>query len=149
VYSSPLQRCRDSAAKLTTWLGLPAPVVAMGINDINYGLWQGRLAAEVAAEEPERYALWQDSPQEFAFPQGESLAIIAARSNAEIAVLAARHREGCIAVYTHDSIIRTVLLGVLRAPFQAYHRIEIDPCSLSEIRFDGDAVELVRINERT
>ncbi|HXC60825.1 MAG TPA: histidine phosphatase family protein, partial [Steroidobacteraceae bacterium] len=47
IYTSPLQRCRDSAAALSARLSLPAPVVLQGLNDIHYGLWQGRLASEI------------------------------------------------------------------------------------------------------
>ena len=150
IYTSPLQRCRDSAAALSAKLSLPQPVPLQGLNDIHYGLWQGRLAAQIAAEEPERYALWQQSPQEMIFPQGESLAVIAARAGAEVAALAGKHGAQTIAVYSHDSVIRVLLLRALGSPFTAYHRVEVDPCSLSELRYEADgSIEVVRVNERT
>lgn len=150
VYTSPLQRCRDSAIALTMKLSLPAPVVASGITDIDYGAWQGRLAAEVEAAEPQRYALWRDSPQSINFPGGESLEIVAARSTNELATLASRHEDRCIAVYSHDSVIRVLLLRALGAAFDHYHRIEVDPCSLSELHYRQDgSLDMVRVNERT
>jgi probable phosphoglycerate mutase len=150
VYTSPLQRCRDSAHALTSKLALPDAAAAPGLTDIDYGLWQGRLASEVAATEPELYATWQRSPQELTFPGGESLAGVAERASAALGALAAKHVGKCIAAYSHDSVIRVLLLCAIRAPMDAYHRIEIDPCSLSELRLEPDGTaEIARINERT
>ncbi|HXC60210.1 MAG TPA: histidine phosphatase family protein, partial [Steroidobacteraceae bacterium] len=63
--------------------------------------------------------------------------------------LADRHRSQTIAVYSHDSVIRTVLLQALGAAFTTYHRLEVDPCSLSELRYETGVIEIVRINQRT
>jgi probable phosphoglycerate mutase len=150
VYTSPLQRCRDSAAALSGALSLPAPQAQHGLTDIHYGLWQGRLASEIASEEPKRYALWQRSPQEMAFPGGESLEVVASRASTLLAELVTKHMGQTIAVYSHDSVIRVLLLRALGASLAAYHRIEVDPCSLSELRYDSDLdVHIAHINERT
>jgi broad specificity phosphatase PhoE len=149
IYSSPLQRCVDSAALLATQLSLPPPQSTQGLNDTDYGQWQGRLATEVEAGQPERFAQWRTAPQTVVFPGGESLANVAERATTQMQALAARH-AGTIAVYTHDSVIRVVLLTAMDAPLSAYHRLEVDPCSLSELRYEpGGSIEIVRINERT
>lgn len=148
IYSSPLQRCRDSAAALADRLSLPAQL-RPGLNDIDYGLWQGKLAAEVSQAEPERYAQWQDSPESLTFPQGESLAVVADRARADLAALVTAHDEQTIAVYSHDSVIRVILLAALAAPFRAYHRVQVDPCSLSEMVSGPEGDTVMRINERT
>jgi len=150
VYCSPLQRCADSAAALTARLPHCAPRVAQGLTDTDYGQWQGRLATEVAQSEPERFRQWRESPESVVFPGGESLARVAERAMAELNTLAATHAKETIAVYTHDSVIRVVLLTALGAAFTTYHRLEVDPCSLSELRLESSAsVEIVRVNERT
>jgi probable phosphoglycerate mutase len=150
VYTSPLRRCRDSATALSSSLSLPAPLAEHGFTDIHYGLWQGRLVSEIASEEPKRYALWQQSPQEMAFPDGESLELVAGRASTLLAQLVTKYMGQTIAVYSHDSVIRVLLLRALGAPLAAYHRIEVDPCSLSELRYDSDSgVQVARINERT
>lgn len=150
VYSSPLRRCVDTATALTTCLSLPQPVIAPGLTDIDYGLWQGRLATEVAAAEPARYALWQSAPEQMIFPQGESLAAVAGRTVEALRSLVERHAGQCIAVFSHDSVIRVLLLAALGAPLAAYHRVCVDPCSLSELLCEGSGpIEILRINERT
>ena len=150
IYSSPLQRCVDSAAALATRLALSAPQLVPGLTDIDYGLWQGRLASAVASEDPARFAQWQDAPEAVRFPQGETLIGLNQRATAGLAALAARHSGQTIAVYSHDSVIRVVLLAAIGAPLSGYHRLRVDPCSLSELRVESGAVgEIVRINERT
>jgi probable phosphoglycerate mutase len=149
VYSSPLQRCRDSAQALTSRLGMAAPTAVEGLTDTDYGQWQGRLATEVQQQDPARYARWREAPGAVTFPGGESLDGVAARAITALDELAERNVGNTIVVYSHDSVIRTVLLSAVSASLAAYHRLEIDPCSLSEIRYGVAGTEVVRINERT
>ena len=149
VYTSPLQRCRDSAAALTGRVGLPAPLVEPGFTDTDYGLWQGRLATEVAQEEPVLHAQWRETPDRVRFPHGESLADVAARATAGLSTLVSRHEGKTIVAYSHDSVLRVLLLSTMGAPLGAYHRLEIDPCSLSELHCEPALIRIVRINERT
>lgn len=148
VYSSPLQRCRDSAAELASRFSLPVQVVD-GLTDTDYGQWQGRLASDIAREEVSRYAQWQDAPDTVMFPGGESLAQVSTRATAALESLAGQHPGQTIALYSHDSVIRTILLTVLCAPLSTYHRLEVDPCSLTELVQEPHRIEVVRVNERT
>jgi probable phosphoglycerate mutase len=148
VYSSPLQRCRDSARELADRLSLTADTQE-GLTDTDYGLWQGRLASDIAREDASRHAQWQDEPGTVTFPEGESLAQVAQRATGALQSLANRHRGQAIALYSHDSVIRTILLTVLGAPLSTYHRLEVDPCSLTELVQEPHRIEVVRVNERT
>ena len=148
IYTSPLSRCRDSAAELGARCSLATQPIE-GLTDTHYGLWQGRLATDIAREEPERYAQWQQAPGTITFPEGESLPQVAARAVHALHELAGRHQGSCFAVFSHDSVIRTILLSVLDAPLSTYHRLEIDPCSLTELGFEGERIEVMRVNERT
>lgn len=148
VHSSPLQRCRDSAAELASRFSLPVQAVD-GLTDTDYGQWQGRLASDIAREDASRHAQWQDAPDTVTFPQGESLAQVSTRAMAALQSLAGQHPGQTIALYSHDSVIRTILLTVLGAPLSTYHRLEVDPCSLTELVQEPHRIEVVRVNERT
>jgi probable phosphoglycerate mutase len=150
VYSSPLRRCMASAQEFAERLRLPAAQPLAGLTDIDYGRWQGRLASEVEASEPELHALWRRRPEAMAFPEGETLAGVAARSLAALQELTVTCVDRTVAIFTHDSVLRVLLLGALGAPLSAYHRVVIDLCSLSELVYDGaDRIDVARINERT
>lgn len=148
IYSSPLQRCRDSARELADRLSLTVDA-REGLTDTDYGLWQGRLASDIAREDASRYAQWQDAPGTVTCPEGESLSQVSDRATGALQSLANLHRGRTIAIYSHDSVIRTILLTVLGAPLSAYHRLEVDPCSLTELVQEPHRIEVVRINERT
>jgi phosphoserine phosphatase len=148
VYSSPLQRCLNSARELADRFSLPLTAVG-GLTDTDYGLWQGRLASDVAREDASRYAKWQDAPGTVTFPEGESLAQVAHRATGTLQSLANQHRGQTIALYSHDSVIRTILLTVLGAPLSTYHRLEVEPCSLTELLLEPQRTEVLRVNERT
>ena len=44
-----------------------------GFMEIAHGEWEGLLAAEIRARDPERLRAWRESPHEVLMPQGESL----------------------------------------------------------------------------
>ena len=95
------------------------------------------------------HAQWRETPDRVRFPQGESLADVAARATAGLSTLVSRHEGKTIVAYSHDSVLRVLLLSTMGAPLGAYHRLEIDPCSLSELHCEPALIRIVRINERT
>src|SRR6516164_1934662 len=62
IFTSPLKRCLETAAIVETATGL-APRSAPELNDIDYGAWTGRVQAEMAAEQPDAWQLWRESPE--------------------------------------------------------------------------------------
>ena len=77
--TSPLERCRQTArAILKAQAGAPATATERGITECDYGSWQGRALRELAKE-----PLWrtvQTQPSAAAFPEGESMSAMQARS---------------------------------------------------------------------
>src|SRR3546814_4631749 len=41
--------------------------------EIAHGTWEGLLAAEIRARDPDRLVAWRDAPHEVLMPEGESL----------------------------------------------------------------------------
>ena len=94
VYTSPLQRCVVTGAKVAAACGISASVHE-GLGDIDYGAWQMRTHEEVSAETPEAYRLWREAPHLVRFPGGESLQDVVARTSDALqdGVGAACHRH--------------------------------------------------------
>src|SRR3546814_9816684 len=44
-----------------------------GLMEIAHGTWEGLLAAEIRARDPDRLVAWRDAPHEVLMPEGESL----------------------------------------------------------------------------
>lgn len=147
VYTSPLQRCVVTGAKVAAACGTSASVHE-GLGDIDYGAWQMRTHEEVSAETPEAYRLWREAPHLVRFPGGESLQDVVARTSDALRMVLARHATDTVVLVGHDSVNRALLLQLLDQPLSAYWRLSQDPCTLNEIEvFAAGDVRVGCIND--
>ncbi|MFM0174993.1 histidine phosphatase family protein [Paraburkholderia sediminicola] len=133
AFVSPAICARDTAAAL----GLAASVDA-GLADMNYGTWQGRRLADLAAEAPQDLAAWTRDPD--AAPHGgESFSQLVKRVGEWLDALdgakdrAPTHARDVIAV-THAPVLRAAIVYALGASPVVFPRIEIAPLSMIELR---------------
>ena len=147
VFTSPLQRCVLTGAKIAAACGIKGEV-RDGLHDIDYGAWQMRTHDEVSAESPEAYRQWRSAPQLTRFPKGESLQDVMARTSDVLREVLLRYPEQTVVLVGHDSVNRVLLLQLLDMPLAAYWRLVQDPCTLNEIDVlaTGD-VRVQRVND--
>jgi probable phosphomutase (TIGR03848 family) len=139
VVTSPLERCRQTARAIAkAQEGTPATATERGITECDYGSWQGRALRELAKE-----PLWrtvQTQPSAAAFPDGEAMATMQARSVAAVRRLDALYEaeHGADAVWvavSHGDIIKSVLADALGMHLDLFQRIQVDPASVSIVRY--------------
>jgi probable phosphomutase (TIGR03848 family) len=139
VVTSPLERCRQTARAIAkAQQGTPATATERGITECDYGSWQGRSLRELAKE-----PLWktvQTQPSAAAFPEGEAMATMQARSVAAVrrldALYEAEHGPGAVWVaVSHGDIIKSVLADALGMHLDLFQRIQVDPASVSIVRY--------------
>lgn len=68
------------------------------LHNLNQGLWQGMLVAEVRHKQPKVYRQWQEQPENVCPPEGEMLGAADERVQAAVTKLLKRHKEGTIGV---------------------------------------------------
>jgi 2,3-bisphosphoglycerate-dependent phosphoglycerate mutase len=137
AFTSPLDRCKETAKLLLNGSGLRARV-ERGLNECDYGDWSGRPMKELVKED-----LWkviQAHPAGVEFPGGESMAAMSARAVAAVraadAAVAAEHGDGAVwLAVAHGDIIKAVLADALGMHLDAFQRIVVDPGSLSVVRY--------------
>ncbi len=150
VVTSPLERCRETAlAVVGQQEQEPESTVEPGISECDYGDWQGRALAELAKEP--LWAVVQGQPSAAAFPGGESLAAMQARSVEAVrrhdADLDARHGAGAVwAAVAHGDIIKAVLADALGMHLDVFQRIAVGPASVSVVRYGPHRPEVVAMN---
>jgi probable phosphomutase (TIGR03848 family) len=141
VVTSPLERCRQTArAILKEQQGAPATATERGITECDYGTWQGKALRDLAKE-----PLWkvvQTQPSAAAFPEGESMATMQARSVSAVrrldALYEAEHGPGAVWVaVSHGDIIKSVLADALGMHLDLFQRLQVDPASVSIVRYTG------------
>ena len=150
VVSSPLERCRQTArAILDQQGGSPATPIDKGITECDYGDWQGRPLGELAKED--LWSVVQTQPSAAAFPGGESLAEMQARSVSAIrrhdAAFEAEHGPGAVWVaVSHGDIIKSILADALGMHLDLFQRINVNPGSASIVRYSTTRPDVVAIN---
>ncbi len=140
VYTSPLQRARETAAFLA-----PAPVVSEAMTEIDLGAWAGRSFA--ALEGDPDWQRWNAERSRVRPPGGESMAEAQHRAMRELAALSARHPDGRIAVVSHCDVIKAVLACWLGLPLDAWSRFEISPASVSIVVAWAGGGKVLGLNE--
>jgi probable phosphomutase (TIGR03848 family) len=142
VYSSPMERAVETALPLTQALDLPLQIEE-GINETDYGEWQGRTFRQLR-----RLKGWQlvlKQPSQARFPGGETLIEVQQRAIASVEKLS-QGRE-MVAVFTHADIIRLALAYYLNIPLDNYHRLSIRPASLSIVELNNEIIQIVLMNQ--
>lgn len=139
VVSSPLERCRQTAKAIVGARDEPIRVTTdRGITECDYGAWQGRPLKELSKE-----MLWsavQTQPSAVAFPDGESMSGMQARAVAAVrrhdAALETEHGPGAVWVaVSHGDVIKSVLADALGMHLDLFQRLQVDPASISVIRY--------------
>ncbi|MFC8596815.1 MSMEG_4193 family putative phosphomutase [Isoptericola sp. NPDC057191] len=154
VVTSPLERCRQTARAVVehqqrTEGTAPPTLVERGINECDYGQWQGRALSDLAKEP--LWSLVQSQPSAVTFPGGESLAAMQSRSVAAVrrhdAIIGEQHGEGAVwAAVAHGDIIKSVLADALGMHLDLFQRIAVGPGSVSIVRYGPHRPEVVAVN---
>jgi broad specificity phosphatase PhoE len=111
LWSSPLERARETAAIVAERIGI-APEVDARFAETDTGDWTDRSFAEVQAEDPEGFRRFQRSDPAFRYPGGESFAEQSERIQAALADLRARPAGLPALVVCHRGVIRLALAAV-------------------------------------
>ncbi len=142
LYTSPLVRCRQTAAPIARALGVRAQPAA-GLRECDYGEWIGQKLSRLR-----RLAAWRavmTAPSTVTFPGGESLAAMSQRMWATLLDMAERHRGERVVVVSHADPIRTALAMAQGVPLDLLSRIVVAPASISVVRL-GETPAVLALN---
>ncbi|HET9442596.1 MAG TPA: MSMEG_4193 family putative phosphomutase [Acidimicrobiales bacterium] len=139
VYSSPLERTRETAAAIGKRLGLRVEI-ERGLLECDFGGWTG--AELKALNKLPEWVTVQRYPSGFRFPDGESFREMSTRISDTVARLRASHPGQVIVVVSHADPIKAAVADAAGTPLDLFQRIVVSPCSVSAIVY-GDAGPLV------
>lgn len=143
LVSSPLERCRETARLVAAAQPArdgvrPRVVSDKALTECDYGEWQGRALRDLS-----KLALWktvQTNPSAATFPGGESLPQMQARAVDAVrrrdAAVTAAHGPGAVwLAVSHGDVIKSVIADALGMHLDLFQRIQVDPASISVIRY--------------
>ncbi len=150
IVSSPLDRCRETAEAIA--LARPGTPLAVQtderVGECHYGDWTGQPLRKLA-----RDPLWrvvQAHPSAVRFPGdgGESMPDMQARALTALRDWNARlGRDAVYVVCSHGDVIKSILTDSLGMHLDMCQRIQVDPCSLSVIRYTPLRPFVLRMND--
>jgi probable phosphomutase (TIGR03848 family) len=149
VVTSPLERCRETAALLAPGV---RPETDRRLLECDYGEWTGQELKKLSKEK-----LWrtvQAQPSGARFPGGESLPEMSARAVAAIrdrdaALEADRGDHAVWLAVSHGDVIKAILADALGMHLDAFQRIMVDPASLSVVRYTPHRAFVLTMNSRS
>jgi broad specificity phosphatase PhoE len=107
IYSSPMQRCLETARRVQARVAVPL-IVDPSLTELKYGVAAGRLSAENKKDYPDIYRLWfsttADQTPDLGFPEGETRSAFIKRISTGMQSLLACS-TGDIAISTHSGVI--------------------------------------------
>jgi broad specificity phosphatase PhoE len=147
IYCSPRHRTVATAQAIGRPNGLE-PKAMPELDDFDYGTWQGLSHEEARERWPDQWSLWTTAPESVVFPQGETLADVAARVGRGLhnILAATRERSGAVVIVAHDSVNRVLLMQLLGMPLRFYRAIAQDPCCINVIDDPGPAAHVRLVN---
>ena len=144
VYSSPLERARETAEPAAATSGL-AVHLNTGLIECDFGEWTGAALAELSGL-PQWQSV-QHTPSSFRFPGGESFQQMQARMVGALEALRRAHAGGVVVCFSHADPVKAALAHALGTHLDLFQRIVVSPGSISVISYaDGRPPAVLTVN---
>ncbi len=130
IYTSPLERARETAAPIAKARGLRAHV-DRGLLECDFGDWTGAELSKLM-KLPE-WGTVQRAPSTFTFPNGESFSQMQHRIVAALDKIRAAHPGGTVVCVSHADPIKAAVAHALGTHLDLFQRIVISTCAISII----------------
>lgn len=154
VYSSPLQRAKQTAEVILSYLpGSPELLAPSNLMEIDLPLWEKLPKSEAKEKFSEDYLCWKERPHEFCMviptTEGsrEHFPVLALYEQAQQfwKEILPRHQGGTILIVAHNGINRCLITSALGIPPARYHSIQQSNCGINVLNFAGGWGELVQL----
>lgn len=111
IYASPARCCQQTAEALAENRDVRVKYLVT-LQNVDHGLWHGKLIDEVRQTQPRVYREGQENPESVCPPAGEPFPAARKRVAAALVKVLKKHKDGVIAVVVPEplaSVCRTVL----------------------------------------
>ncbi len=143
IYSSPLERAKETAAPIAAARGLKTQI-DRGLFECDFGDWTGRELKDLM-KLPE-WRTVQSAPSTFRFPNGESFTEMQTRMVTTLDKLRLRHPGGTIVCVSHADTIKAAVAHALGTHIDLFQRIVISPASVTAISWHPGGPVVLAVN---
>lgn len=143
VYSSPLERTRETAAPIARAVGRRVRARAE-LADCDPGEWTGRRLS--ALRRRREWRTVQERPSGFRFPRGESFGEMQLRATTAVETIRRDHPGSTVVVVSHADPIASVVTDAFGLHLDLFQRVTISPCSVTSILYSEGAPRVLTVN---
>jgi len=143
IYSSPLERARETAAPIARARRLPIRI-DRGLLECDFGDWTGERLDRLS-KRPE-WEVVQRHPSAFRFPGGESFTELQARITGALARVVAQHPGRVVVAVSHADPIKAAVAHALGMPLDLFQRIVIGTASITAIAYGRTNATALTVN---
>jgi probable phosphoglycerate mutase len=143
IYTSPLERARETAAPIATARQLK-PAVDRGLLECDFGDWTGAELKKLM-----KLPAWrtvQGYPSGFRFPGGESFVEMQDRMVSAVGRLVERHAGGVIVCVSHADPIKAAVAQAVGTHLDLFQRILISTCSVTAVAYGASGPTVLTVN---
>lgn len=144
IYSSPLDRCMETATAVALCQKLPIHV-REELGEFRSGDWQGKKIDEL--KETETWKQLQSSPSGVRLPNGETIDEVQTRMVAMIDAIVKQHPNEVVAVFSHADPLKAAIAHYLKMNLNDFQHIIINPASVTVFFFGENGANLFKLND--
>ena len=143
IYSSPLERARETAAPIAGALRKPVRI-ERGLLECDFGDWTGQSLRRLM-KKPE-WTTVQRAPSMFRFPDGESFVEMQTRMADAVDRIRRRHPGKTVVCVSHADPIKALVAHATGTPLDLFQRIVISTCSVTAIMYTDSSPIVLTVN---
>jgi broad specificity phosphatase PhoE len=144
IYSSPIERAMETAQIIGDQSKRTVNAVDF-LREIHFGDLQGMDEKELLD-----HPLWKrfnSHPEGVSFPNGESVAEVQTRVAKGLELLSQQYaRDDQLICVAHSEVLRLAICWLLDLPLDHFHRLTIDPASVSKLELTPERKKLRLLN---
>ncbi|MBK9179313.1 MAG: MSMEG_4193 family putative phosphomutase [Acidimicrobiales bacterium] len=143
VYTSPMERTRETAAPIAAARGLKQHVLR-GLVECDFGDWTGQELKVLRRLREWRTVLHY--PSGFRFPGGESFAEMQQRMVDAVDRITHAHPGGVVVAVSHADPIKAAVAHALGVHLDLFQRLVVGPCSVTSVMYGGEGPVVLAVN---
>jgi broad specificity phosphatase PhoE len=148
VYTGPLRRTIATAQIIADETLVPDLRILHGLNNVDYGVWEGLTAPEAELHDPSAFGAYRTSPEVAVCPAGERLMDAQARITQAVDLIGSRHAGEIVVGVTHAVMIRLLVLGLTGGSGESW-RIPVGRGSLTGLVVQDGRISVNALPEGT